>query len=361
MQKNNEITGWQLFFLIVQTQIGVGILSLPKDISAEAGHDAWISLILGGIIIQLLLLIFLWLLLRAGEISYFDMIIKSFGKLAGNILVFCYLVYILYILTVSNLSFTKVLSDWIYVDTPKELLVILFLLPAAYCAGSKIIHVARFSMIVSCLLPLLILLLIPVYSSPEFIHLLPIGSEGLPAIIGGMKASMLSYIGFEAFLYFSKYVKSNREKELKKAAWSTSFVLLFYLFMIISTQLYFHVKEILVVPYAVLYILKSLSFVIMERIDLIFLTLWIVVALTSFINYLFVAAEETKLLFNLKSHQRVIMFIVTSVFVLSLFINEKQSIIKLQSLVPYAAVIFTVILPLATLCIYLLFRKGHAT
>lgn len=361
MQKNNEVTGWQLFFLIIQTQIGVGVLSLPKDISAEAGHDAWISLIFGGIIVQVLLLLFLWLLLRAGEVSYFDMMIKSFGKLAGNFLVFCYLIYILYILTVSNLSFTKVLSDWIYMDTPKELLVILFLIPAAYCAGSKIIHIARFSMIVSCLLPVMIILLIPVYSSPEYIHLFPIGSEGMPAILRGLEASMLAYIGFEAFLYFSKYVKSNREKELKKAVWATSFVLFFYLFLIISTQLYFHLEEILVVPYAVLYILKSLSFVIIERIDLIFITLWIVVALTSFINYLFVAAEETRLLFNLKSHQRVIMVIVTSVFVISLFINEKQSIIKLQSLVPYAAVIFTVILPLVTLCTYLLFRKGHTT
>ncbi|MDZ5711009.1 GerAB/ArcD/ProY family transporter [Jeotgalibacillus haloalkalitolerans] len=361
MQKNNEVTGWQLFYLVIQTQIGVGVLSLPRDITLEAGHDAWISVILGGVLIQLVLLIFLWLLLRVGELSYFDIIIQSFGKAVGKVFIFCYLIYFLYILTVSSITFTKILSDWIYLDTPREILTILFLIPAAYCAGSKISHVARFSMIVSCLLPVLVILLIPVYSSPEFIHFFPIGSEGASAILGGLKASVLAYIGFEAFLYFSKYVKSNRQKELKKAAFSTSFVLFFYLFLVISTQLYFHVQEIVVVPYAVLYILKSLSFVIVERIDLIFLTLWIVVALTSFINYLYVAAEETKILFNLKGRQWAIMFMISSVFAVSLFIDEKQSIIQLQNLVTYAAAIFTVIIPLAALSVYLLFRKGHAT
>ncbi|AJD92577.1 hypothetical protein JMA_32600 [Jeotgalibacillus malaysiensis] len=52
---------------------------------------------------------------------------------------------------------------------------------------------------------------------------------------------------------------------------------------------------------------------------------------------------------------------VVSVFIVSLFITEKQSIIQLQSLVPYFAAVFTVIIPLAALSVYLLFRKGHAT
>ncbi|MFB1081906.1 GerAB/ArcD/ProY family transporter [Jeotgalibacillus sp. JSM ZJ347] len=361
MQKNNEITGWQLFFLIIQTQIGVGVLSLPKDVSVEAGRDAWISLIIAGIAVQLVLFVFLWFLMRAGEISYFDIIIQSFGKVAGKLFVCFYIIYFIYILTVSSITFTKILAEWIYMDTPRELLTMLFLLPAAYCAGSKISHVARFSMIVSVLLPVMILLLIPVYSSPEFIHFFPIGSEGSSAILKGLKASILAYIGFEAFLYFSKYVKSNRQKELKKAAFSTSFVLLFYLFLIVSTQLYFHLEEIVVVPYAVLYILKSLSFIIVERIDLIFLTIWIVVALTSFINYLFIAAEETKILFKLKDSHWAIAFMITIVFTVSIFIDEKQSIIQLQSFVTYAAAVFTIIIPLAALIIYLIFRKGHTT
>ncbi|TFD99798.1 GerAB/ArcD/ProY family transporter [Jeotgalibacillus salarius] len=361
MQTKNEVTGWQLFFLIIQTQIGVGILSLPRDLSVVAGKDGWISLAIGGILIQLLLLIFLWLLLRVGEISYFDVLQKAFGKVIGKFLVICYLIYFIYILMVSNLSFTRVLSEWIYMDTPKWVLMLLFLLPAAYCASGKIFHVARFSMVISFILPVLIILLLPVYSSPDYMNLFPIGSEGFKKIFSGLKATLLAYIGFESFLYFSKYVKSNREKELKKAAFSTVFVTLFYLFLVISTQLFFHVNETVIVPYSVLYILKALSFTIIDRIDLIFISLWSVIAMTSFINFLFIASEEAKVLFNLKNHQRVLMVIMSIVFLTSLFIKGKQDIISFQGLLFPASIAFSFTLPLVTLIVYLLFRKDKRT
>ncbi|MBM7579112.1 GerAB/ArcD/ProY family transporter [Jeotgalibacillus terrae] len=357
MQIKNEVTGWQLFYLVVQTQVGIGVLSMQKDISIVSRHDAWISLAIGGILIQLLLMVFLWLLLRAGEVDYFILLEKAFGQIIGKLLAACYLAYFIYILLVSNLSFTKVISEWIYMDTPRWILMLLFLIPAMYCASGKVVHIARFSMLVSIILPVLVMLLIPVYSTPNYTHFFPIGSEGAGQILKGLEATLLAYIGFESFLYFSKYVRSNREKELKKAAFSTLFVTVFYLFLLISTQVYFHIEELVIVPYAVLYILKSLSFVIVDRIDLIFLSLWIVIALTSFVNFLFIASNESKNLFHLKSHKRPIIFIVFAVFVTSLFIKEKQDIIGVQTALPAVAIIFTVILPLGTLCFYLLFRK----
>lgn len=38
----------QYFFIIVQTEIGVGILSLPYDLHSKAKQDGWISLLIGG-------------------------------------------------------------------------------------------------------------------------------------------------------------------------------------------------------------------------------------------------------------------------------------------------------------------------
>ncbi|MFZ0369154.1 MAG: GerAB/ArcD/ProY family transporter, partial [Halobacillus sp.] len=53
----------QYFFMIVQTEIGVGILSLPYDLHSAAKQDGWISLLIGGVLLQIVLLV-IWLLAK---------------------------------------------------------------------------------------------------------------------------------------------------------------------------------------------------------------------------------------------------------------------------------------------------------
>jgi hypothetical protein len=59
INKNDTITPLQSGLLIVQSQVGVGILSLPFSVHAAAKQDAWISTLLAGFIVNG----FIWLLI----------------------------------------------------------------------------------------------------------------------------------------------------------------------------------------------------------------------------------------------------------------------------------------------------------
>ena len=51
MQKNNNISNKQIRALLVSTIVGIGILTLPHQISLLLENDGWIAIILGGLLI----------------------------------------------------------------------------------------------------------------------------------------------------------------------------------------------------------------------------------------------------------------------------------------------------------------------
>ncbi|WP_227395349.1 GerAB/ArcD/ProY family transporter [Jeotgalibacillus aurantiacus] len=357
MNEKNEISGWQLFFLIVQTQIGVGALSMPADISIESGHDAWISLVIAGVLMQILILFYFWMMTTAGDMSYFEITKKAFGRIVGKCLIALYSIYFIYVVIVSNISFIKVISEWIYMDTPRWVLMILFLLPAVYLVRGHVSTIARFSMLVSFFLPILVFILLFVYTQPEFLYLLPVGGEGIENILKGLKPALFALLGFEAFLYFSSYVKKDRKKELKKATYATLFVFIFYLFLIITTQVFFYVDEIKIIPYPVLYIMKALSFVIVDRIDLLFLTFWMVIAATSLMNYLFISSQAVRNVFLLKDHANAVVIIALLVLFISSIPKTKADIKEWTDVLLYLSVVFTIFLPLITFILFRLRRR----
>ena len=48
-KKDQSITKFQLFFILIQSQIGVGLLSLPNAVQKTAKGDGWISTLLAGL------------------------------------------------------------------------------------------------------------------------------------------------------------------------------------------------------------------------------------------------------------------------------------------------------------------------
>lgn len=52
MNKESTIASGQLFFLIIKFEIGVDILSLPYQMHLSAKGGGWISVIIGGLLIN---------------------------------------------------------------------------------------------------------------------------------------------------------------------------------------------------------------------------------------------------------------------------------------------------------------------
>ncbi|MDZ5711932.1 GerAB/ArcD/ProY family transporter [Jeotgalibacillus haloalkalitolerans] len=357
MQKN-KLTGWQLCFLTLQTQMGISALSMPSTIAVKAGQDAWISMIIGGLAVQIVVMIYIWLLLRCGSTSYFEFLTIVFGRILGKVFLLLTILYILFILILVTVSYQQLITDWINIYTPNWVVILMLLIPSVYLAIENISLIARFSVLISFSIPIFLILVLFVYASPQFYYLLPIGSEGLKAIIEGVVPAIAALSGFEMILFISHFLKNEkRSSELRKGMVGTALVTLFYIFLIISVQLFFYIDEIKIVPYPVLYIMKALSLMIIDRIDILFLTFWIIISTAVCINYLFIAGIGIQALIKLKSHKYSVVISTFIVFIISIFIETKSEINLLQDQLFIMLLTFTIIIPIFTLLVSLLRKK----
>src|SRR5699024_11306607 len=60
---SSDVCSSDLFFLVLQTQIGVGVLSLAFNVFNTAEQDGWISTLIAGLAIQVAIII-IWMMAR---------------------------------------------------------------------------------------------------------------------------------------------------------------------------------------------------------------------------------------------------------------------------------------------------------
>src|SRR5690625_7623896 len=83
----NNITTFQLIFLLIHFQIGVGVITLPYDVYMKAKSDAWISILLTGVIIQLIILLYVALIKRFQSSNLYDIVQILFGSIFVKLII----------------------------------------------------------------------------------------------------------------------------------------------------------------------------------------------------------------------------------------------------------------------------------
>src|SRR5699024_4378001 len=106
-------------FLLIHMQVGVGVLSLPYDIFVKAKNNSWISVLITGVIIQIILLLFHALMRRFPEDNIFDIFKKLLGNFFGKVCIFLFFLCYVYIGILVLVKFVYILNAWMMPDTPK--------------------------------------------------------------------------------------------------------------------------------------------------------------------------------------------------------------------------------------------------
>lgn len=97
ISNQSKITLGQLTVFIIQCQIGVGILSLPNRLHSISKGGGWISTLIAGLVIQIIILL-MWLLMkRFPGATLYEIVSKMFGNVFGKILGVSYIFYFMLI------------------------------------------------------------------------------------------------------------------------------------------------------------------------------------------------------------------------------------------------------------------------
>lgn len=149
MNKETTITRGQLFLLIMKFEIGVDILSLPYRIHLLSKGGGWISVFLGGFLIQLVILL-CWLLMRRfPNSSIYDIVTLITGKWMGKLLIIAYVGYFLLMGTSVLVNAYGVINRWMLQDTPRWAILALFLFSSIYLVRQKLRIIARVLVLIS--------------------------------------------------------------------------------------------------------------------------------------------------------------------------------------------------------------------
>ncbi|MED2777883.1 GerAB/ArcD/ProY family transporter, partial [Bacillus thuringiensis] len=122
---NYKIAPFLVFFVIHGQQFGAGVLGFSRIIAKEAGYDAWIGVILAGVIVHCLLWVMYYMLsLVQGSILTVHTYI--FGTIIGNILNMVFMLYF-FVVSVSVLrTYIEILQVWLYPTASTFILSLVF-------------------------------------------------------------------------------------------------------------------------------------------------------------------------------------------------------------------------------------------
>ncbi|MCA1054445.1 spore germination protein [Rossellomorea aquimaris] len=366
MKKTNKLASAQLTFFIIQTQIGVGVLGLPFNVHSVSKQDAWMSVLIAGVAVQVIIIL-LWLLgKRFPSQSLFQYSSQLFGKMVGSLINGGYLVYGILVVSLILVSAAGIMQSWSLTLTPKWVIMLLLLIPTIYIGKEKVQDISNVFVVVSALIVLLIIIstLVLFIYPVDWRYLFPMGASGGLTILKGAKEAYFSMLGFELILILYPNFKGNGAGSILKAATAANGITtIIYTFLTIVSLVTFSPEELKIVPQPVLYYVKSLYFQVIERIDLLFASLWIVSVITSLTSYLFLCTESCSHWFKGKRFYKrgycaVILTLIS--FTIALFPHDEQQVELLSTWVLKVSWLFVLALPVLMLGVSLIFKKEES-
>jgi spore germination protein (amino acid permease) len=345
------LTNKNLFFLIIQAQIGIGILGLPYILYNDVQQDSWISLLIAGALAQGVIIILVALSKVSPKEILYELNLKLLGNFLGKVLNFSYVIYFLTLSMLLIILVSDVINTWILHETPRWAIILLLLIASSYIAKENLLTISKTFLFFSILFIVLIFLLILVYSKADLTvgRLLPIGTSGFIPILKASPDAFVSLIGFEFILFIMPFLKEPN-KSLKVISLANIFTVFLYLFLIITCIIYFSGAQFSLVQQPLLYLFRGLSFEFVERIDIIFLSFWLVPISTTLVIQLFNASLGVQNLFSIQRKTSVFL-IAFLLFGIGLFPVSPSLKESLSSLMTYLNIIFVFFIPTLLLII----------
>lgn len=346
--RNNEITLMQYIFLIHGTQVGIGILTLPRELTEVAGTDGWISIFIGWMMSIFASLLITYIMKKHPQKTLFDLLPYYFGTWLGNFGNLLVILYGAFVTVTVIFTFFFIINVWILVETPSYMILAFYLIPA-YIIGRKGIRVlGRYSeMMFFLTLWMPILLLVPLREA-HVLHLLPVIKEGWLPIFHAVKTTIVSFLGFEMAFFLYPFLTC-KEHATKGIVIANTLSLLIFLHITLIAYLFYSPYESIQYQWPTLNLLKEIEFPFLERFEIIFLSFYMVSLSTTWLPYTFISVFGSSRLLKKENYyqQHLLVFLFLLLITAFFFQPSYTQIAQLAKAWGGAGFIFSYVFPVA--------------
>lgn len=333
-----KISPFLVFYLIMSMQIGIGVLGFQRIIAKDAGYDAWISILIAGLCIHVIL----WMIYKIAETVNGDIVAAHnylVGNLFGKVLSSIFIVYFtFYSLTVVR-TFIEVIQVWMFPELSTFWFTLAFMILCVYIifGGFRtVVGLAFFGLI----LPAYLLLTFGwAIKFSNFYNLLPIWDHSIKELLTASYHMSLTFIGFEIVLFFYPFIKEP-QKSKKWAHLAVLSTTLIYTVLAIVTFAYFSEAQLEKQIWATLSMWKIVEMPFVERFEYIGIANWNLIILPNVCISIWIASRLVKRVFNIR--QKIgVFFIAAAVLILVNFLNTREEINMLNDYIGKMGFAFT--------------------
>jgi spore germination protein (amino acid permease) len=339
----------QLICLVILTQVGVSVLKVPFDEARYSGYDSWMSLLIGGVVAQAVILIIYQLGKRYADQPLPQYISAIVGKPLGSVLNFLLAAYCAQSSLMVIISYSDVINRWVLFETPWFVLIGVSTMIAAYIASSSLRSMAAITqMIMLMFLICFVIVFISGMGQGDWRHFLPVGTHGFgPIIKGALPASWL-YAGYELLLYAFPFVKCRKMKEIVIAmSVANGFTTFFYVLISVIVTYNFSESQLNSIPEPMVFILRKFNWPVVQSLDILFMTIWLSVTTVTVYVYLFLSARYLAFVSGkeTRKHPLLVWILAIVCFAVGLWGSDRQWIFRFSDYHNKATVIIIAIVP----------------
>ncbi|MBP1962284.1 GerAB/ArcD/ProY family transporter [Paenibacillus aceris] len=320
----NQISLVQYIFIISETQIGIGVLSLPSDLAKSAGTDGWLSILLGWLLCILASLFVIRIMDKNPGYTLIEILSANFGKWMGRGLSVLWIMYTAFAASVAMFSTIFIIKLWIIPDMWDFILMILFLVPIYMVTkqGVRIIGVsAELIFLVSIWMPFFLFFTLKDF---HWLFLLPIAKEGLLPILSTVKSTIFSFLGFELAFILYPFLKDKKSAS-KGIVIANSLSMIIFVFVTVICYIKFSPDEIKDYAYPTLNLLKVIRLPFLERLEITFLSFYLLILFITVIPYLYTTVLGISQLCGKQDHRTVLRIFIGLLILISFFFSPSSS------------------------------------
>lgn len=318
-----KVSPFLVFFLIHSMQVGIGILGFQRIIALTAGYDAWISVIIAGLSVHIIL----WIMYKIVETVDGDIISAHsfvFGQKAGKILSIPFMVYFILITVIIIRTFIEVVQVWMFPDLSTFWYSLAFCILAIYIIFGGFRTVAGISFFGVVLPAYLFLSIFFTFPYVDIRNLLPIYDHSIKDLVIAAYQMSLTYLGWEILLIVYPLIKEP-QKSKKWAHMGVLLTTILYTIVAIITFAYFSEAQLQKNIWATLTVWKIVEMPFVERFEYIGIANWNIIILPNICIAMWCASRILKRVTNLKQKKGVILISLISIIAIN-FLKTRQQI-----------------------------------
>ncbi|GAB6876473.1 GerAB/ArcD/ProY family transporter [Thermaerobacter litoralis] len=347
MSSSQAVTVRGALTVIVNVMIGIGILTLPREVAAQSGPDSVVATLLGAVPVAVVLAalnrVAPWMHRRRLEHGLETLL----GRWPARALLLAYFLYFGTLAAVIARGFAEVVNANVLRNTPVEAIMMPMLFAAVYLVHHRTVTMMRaIELTFPVLLVTLVALALATMGRANLVYVRPQWALGLEPLIRGAAASLFAYSGFGAYLFLLPELEDRPRRHMP---WLVAgLVGLIYSMVVFSAVGTFGVIEVQRITWPTIELVKVTQIPgrVFERLESAFLAVWVTAVFTTVGPALFVAAKALQAVLGLQEHRILAPMFLPLLYVVALLPTNFAAVSQLLAVLGWISLGLEVLVPL---------------